>query len=262
MLFHGQSIMATEFERKETSGGLTFKLYRGEGVALLAFDLTEGQATDDFVGFSVEVKYPDSDHWGALKNRLSFDLPPANELGRVFPSTEAPFQKFRWIHVPTEVKPGEFRYRVTARYMDAAGVLRAGDAVENAIAGLPTELIWLTYRDVEKRFGVSRSTTARRLKQGLVPGIRFQHDRMLDDGPVRRLDRHQLRAPFLLEGGDFIFDTCRWPGGCATKRPEGPAHQHLFGLKGAFRCPATINGRKSSVLRVSLMPRKGRRSPS
>src|SRR5262245_34032608 len=89
--------MPTDFERTESSGGLTFKLYRGEGVALLAFDLAEEQATDDFVGFSVEVKYPDSDHWGALKNRLSFDLPPASELGRVFPSTVAPFQKFRWI---------------------------------------------------------------------------------------------------------------------------------------------------------------------
>ena len=126
--------MATEFEHKESAGGLTFKVYRGEGVALLAFDLDPAQATDDFVGFSVEVQYPDSTHWGALRNRLHFDYPPDVERPRSFRSTEAPFQKFRWIHVPTEVKQGEFRYRVTARYMDAAGVLRAGPQVENAIS--------------------------------------------------------------------------------------------------------------------------------
>ena len=68
--------MATEFERKESAGGLTFKLYRGEGLALLAFDLDQAQATDDFVGFSIEVQYPGSTHWGALKNRLHFDYPP------------------------------------------------------------------------------------------------------------------------------------------------------------------------------------------
>jgi len=43
--------VATEFERKESVGGLTFKLYRGEGVALLAFDLDQALDTDDFVGF-------------------------------------------------------------------------------------------------------------------------------------------------------------------------------------------------------------------
>jgi hypothetical protein len=132
--------MPLEFERKESSGGLTFKLYRGEGVALLAFDLDPAQATDDFVGFSVEVKYPGSDHWGALRNRLSFELPPLPDRPRSFKSTEAPFQKFRWIHVPTETPAGEFRYRVTARYMDAAGTLNAGPQVENAISLAPQSI--------------------------------------------------------------------------------------------------------------------------
>ena len=126
--------MATEFERKESVGGLTFKLYRGEGVALLAFDLDQALATDDFVGFSIEVQYPGSTHWGALKNRLHFDYPPDLRRPRSFRSTEAPFQKFRWIHVPTEVKQGEFRYRVTACYMNAAGKLHTGAQVENAIS--------------------------------------------------------------------------------------------------------------------------------
>lgn len=126
--------MSTEFESKKAAGGLTFKLYRGEGVALLAFDLDQSMATDDFVGFSIEVKYPGSTHWGALKNRLHFEYPPDPERPRLFRSTEAPFQKFRWIHVPTEVKKGEFRYRVTACYMNADGTLRPGPQVENAIS--------------------------------------------------------------------------------------------------------------------------------
>ena len=124
--------MSNEFEKKASSGKLTFKLYRGEGVALLAFDLA--RPTRDFVGFSVEVKYPDSNKWGALRNRLHFELPPDLERPRSFPSTEAPFQKFRWIHVPTEVKPGKFQYRVTAKYMNDDGELLDGDQVENSIS--------------------------------------------------------------------------------------------------------------------------------
>src|SRR5262249_13529465 len=115
--------MADVFERLAVSDGLSCKLYRGEGLALLALDLDPGKATDDFVGFSVEVKYPGSTRWGALKNRLSFDLPPNVERPRQFKSTEAPFQKFRWIHVPTDVSGGEFRYRVTAKYMNSSGQL-------------------------------------------------------------------------------------------------------------------------------------------
>ncbi|HRQ89837.1 MAG TPA: hypothetical protein PLA50_13640, partial [Bacteroidia bacterium] len=129
--------METEYERKQSDGGLTFKLYRGEGAALLAFDLDPAQASEDFVGFSVEVKYPGSNRWGALRNRLHFDYPPDLQRSRYFPSTEAPFQKFRWIHVPTKTGAGEFRYRVTACYMDGAGTLRQGSQVENAISLAP-----------------------------------------------------------------------------------------------------------------------------
>jgi phosphatidylserine/phosphatidylglycerophosphate/cardiolipin synthase-like enzyme len=122
------------FERKESSGGLAFKLYRGEGVALLAFDLDPEHATNPFVGFSVEVKYPGSKRFGALRNRLDFERPPNLERPRTFKSTESPFQKFRWIHVPTAVGGGEFRYRVTAKYMDSSGQLTSGPQVENAIS--------------------------------------------------------------------------------------------------------------------------------
>jgi phosphatidylserine/phosphatidylglycerophosphate/cardiolipin synthase-like enzyme len=162
--------MASDFERKESAGGLTFKLYRGEGIALLVFDLDPAQATDDFVGFAVEVQYPGSEHWGALKNRLHFDYPPVPDQPRSFRSTEAPFQKFRWIHVPTEAQPGEFRYRVTARYMDASEALRDGAQVENAISLEPQTIDGFLNVGFTRGFASSQAYTNRSNNEaGILP---------------------------------------------------------------------------------------------
>lgn len=64
----------SDFESKASADGLTVKLYRGEGACLLAFDLSRQKATHDFVGFSVEVRYPGSSHWGAAQP-AAFRLP-------------------------------------------------------------------------------------------------------------------------------------------------------------------------------------------
>ncbi|MBN2735630.1 MAG: hypothetical protein JXR70_01525 [Spirochaetales bacterium] len=153
--------MASIFERKESANGLSFKIYRGEGLALLAFDLDEDQAGDDFVGFSVEVKYPGSTHWGALKNRLHFEYLPDLEHSRSFRSTEAPFQKFRWIHAPTVVKKEEFRYRVMACYMNRAGKLRTGAKVENAISLEPQTINGFLNVGFTRGFASSQAYTTR-----------------------------------------------------------------------------------------------------
>lgn len=129
--------MDSAYERKESSGGLTLKVFRGEGAGLLAFDLARADATDDFVGFTVEVKYPGSSDWGVLHNRLHFEYPPSPNRPSAYSSREAPFQKFRWIHVPSSVREGEFRYRVTARYMNGDGSLVSGRSVENSISLAP-----------------------------------------------------------------------------------------------------------------------------
>ncbi|MCC9598727.1 MULTISPECIES: phospholipase D-like domain-containing protein [unclassified Rubrivivax] len=130
--------MANDSEVRVSAGGLTLKLYRGEGACLLAFDLAAEQATRDFVGFSVEVRYPGSTRWGALRNRLHFDYPPRQELPRSYKSTEAPFQTFRWVHVPTDVSaPGVFEYRVAACYMDAAGAVAPRASVQASISLQP-----------------------------------------------------------------------------------------------------------------------------
>lgn len=67
------------------------------------------------------------------------------------------------------------------------------EQVGRSVAALPPEKLWFTYHDIRRSFGVSRATVARRMKQGLVPGLRFQDGQMLEDGAVRRLDREQLR---------------------------------------------------------------------
>lgn len=67
------------------------------------------------------------------------------------------------------------------------------DLVERSLHDLPSDSCWFTYKDISRCFGVSRATIARRLKDGLVPGVRFCEGRMLEDGAVRRLDREQLR---------------------------------------------------------------------
>ena len=65
-------------------------------------------------------------------------------------------------------------------------------AVERSLATLPPAKVWFTYAAVHESFGISRATVARRVKEGVVPGIRFRGDNVLEDGAVRRFDREQL----------------------------------------------------------------------
>lgn len=67
------------------------------------------------------------------------------------------------------------------------------DLVDQTIAALPAGKMWFTYQAIRECFGVSRATVARRVKKGLVPGIRFSGNSVVEDGSVRRFDRTQLR---------------------------------------------------------------------
>lgn len=97
----------------------------------------------------------------------------------------------------------ELRARGAARGSIAPRIVGVGDMpfyppelheiIDTMLADLPGEVVLLTYRAIEKHFGVSRATVARRLKDGLVPGVRIVDGHVLDDGAVRRFDRTQLR---------------------------------------------------------------------
>jgi PLD-like domain len=112
----------------QKSGGLTVTAYRGEGSCLLALDLDENLRTNDFVGFSIEVRYPGSQRFGFLKNLLNFEYGPGHEPP--FSSKDAPFQTFRWVHVPTEIGTGQFTYRVSVSTMDAQSKVSQTISVE------------------------------------------------------------------------------------------------------------------------------------
>ena len=67
------------------------------------------------------------------------------------------------------------------------------ELVDRSIAALPPNRMWFTYKAIRECFGISRATVARKVKAGLVPGIRFEGSRVIEDGAVRRFDRGQLR---------------------------------------------------------------------
>jgi hypothetical protein len=88
----------------------------------------------DLVGFSIEVQSPGSDTFQPLRNRLNFSYGGESAIDAVngyrnFSSTEAPFQKFRWIHFPYEPKGGEYTYRVTKKHMNTDGSLVNGTSI-------------------------------------------------------------------------------------------------------------------------------------
>jgi len=106
-----------DFLKQKTVSGFTMKLWRGERMCLLGFDVV--QPEQDFVGFAIEWKGPGATAFEPLQNRLAFSY-DAGEMvdgNRNFPSTEAPFQKFRWIHFPWNVKDGTYTYRATKMHM-------------------------------------------------------------------------------------------------------------------------------------------------
>ncbi len=121
----------SNFEIRKSRQGFTMKLWRGERMCLLGFDVAAPEP--DFVGFAIECKEPGAAKFEPLKNRLAFDYDvPATVAvtgDRLFPSLEAPFQKFRWIHFPQDVKAGIYTYRATKLHMPADKKLKKGVAL-------------------------------------------------------------------------------------------------------------------------------------
>ena len=85
------------FSNASSKDGFHAKLWRGERMCLAGMDVDA--AEDDLVGFSIEVRNPDAADFTPLRNRLDFAYDkPAGQAAdgfRNFPSTAAPFQKFR-----------------------------------------------------------------------------------------------------------------------------------------------------------------------
>jgi phosphatidylserine/phosphatidylglycerophosphate/cardiolipin synthase-like enzyme len=112
----------------------TLKIYRGEGMALLAMNWSKGKPPDNFAGFAIEFREPGATQFFALKNRLSFLDNDGNENHNILSTRLSPIQKFRWIHFPFNPNlSGDFIYRVTPVFMDNLSQLSYGDFQEAAI---------------------------------------------------------------------------------------------------------------------------------
>jgi phosphatidylserine/phosphatidylglycerophosphate/cardiolipin synthase-like enzyme len=128
-----------DFENRDSKDGFAFKLWRGERMCLLGFDVADPEP--DFVGFAIECRSPGSAEFFPLRNRLAFSYDGSAENGvtgdRKFASTESPFQKFRWVHFPYEPRPGMYTYRATRMHMPQDGKVVSGAAIDLQISLAP-----------------------------------------------------------------------------------------------------------------------------
>ena len=146
---------------KASANGVHVVAYRGEGNCLLAMDLDAALRTDDFVGFSLEVKYPGGSKYYAVTNRLSFDYPPDGTGKRKFSTLDAPLQKFRWVHFPSEVRNGGFTYRISPAYMNAAGKVTQKPGVKVAVDLSPVSVPGLVNIGFTRGFVSSQAYASR-----------------------------------------------------------------------------------------------------
>lgn len=125
---------AFQVSGKNKQALFTLKVHRGDGMCLLAMNWKKGKPPKDFVGFAIEYKEPAGDKFFALKNRLAFPGTDGSVNANRLSTRLSPIQKFRWVHFPRNAElPGEFTYRVTPVFMNAAGELSYGEFQEVAI---------------------------------------------------------------------------------------------------------------------------------
>src|SRR5262245_48689347 len=114
-----------------SNGAVSMRAYAGDIKTLLAFDLVDMSNLADLAGFTVPVEPPSMDPY-FLYNTLQFRVPGDHAQDPTEPSyssINAPFHKFRWLHVPGAVHQGlmpitgMYRYAATARFFDGHGSL-------------------------------------------------------------------------------------------------------------------------------------------
>ncbi|MGZ5215091.1 MAG: phospholipase D-like domain-containing protein [Caldimonas sp.] len=150
-----------DFIASASKPNFTMKLWRGERMCLVAFDVEAPE--DDLVGFAIECKEPGAKKFEPLMNRLAFSydepLATAVDGDRKYPSKKAPFQKFSWVHFPFEPKQGLYHYRGTKMHMPRDNVLKAGKSITLAISLDP--VTWAGFVDVGFTRGFASSQAFR-----------------------------------------------------------------------------------------------------
>jgi len=114
---------------------LTVRAHTGDAKTLLAFNIPVRKNATHLAGFTIECQAPGVAPF-YLFNTLKFEVPANHAQVDTQPanaSVNAPFHKFRWLHVPGSLhqgtKPvfGTYTYTVTPRYFDGNGSLLAID---------------------------------------------------------------------------------------------------------------------------------------
>ena len=165
-----------------TRNGVTVKAYRGDAMTLLAFNIEESLLKSNFVGFSIKYKTP-SGSSNFLVNRINFEGD-----GKLTESDKAPFQKFRWIHVPGTFHQnlnspayGTYTYLVTPRYWSTQN-----DALE----------------PLDQNLTVDLKIEVNKFEDGSL-GISFTRSFLTSQAFVRRFGNNNNLIP----AGNWLFDT-------------------------------------------------------
>jgi hypothetical protein len=125
---------------------LSLVAYQGDAKTLLAWDLAEDRRAG-LAGFTIACRPPGKQEY-YLWNQLQFEHPDQHAQDASEPaksSVNAPFHKFRWLHVPgldhqgLEPVMGTYTYTVTPRYFDANGKLLALDATLSTSVDIPVD---------------------------------------------------------------------------------------------------------------------------
>jgi len=113
------------------NNSFSVRAYQGDGKTLLAFNLPKTKAKS-LAGFTIQIR-PDGQPPYYLHNNLRFEDPSKHAQDATEPansSFNAPFHKFRWVHVPGSVHQGTqpfhgpYTYTVTPRYFDGTGSMQ------------------------------------------------------------------------------------------------------------------------------------------
>lgn len=121
------------------------KLYRGEGMVLIAMNWKDGTPPEDFVGFAIQYREPGGADFLSVSNRIAFPTAADAINPATLSSKKSPIQKFRWVHFPFNAnQPGAFTYHVIPVFMDADDQLRYGSpqtaAIELSSETMPEQL--------------------------------------------------------------------------------------------------------------------------
>jgi hypothetical protein len=179
---------------------LAVKTYVGDNKTLLAFNFGDPSDAQALAGFTIECKPPGLASY-YLNNELRFGDPSGHHQVAdqdPFASINAPFQKYRWIHVPGQAHQGlvtatgSYTYTVTPRYFDERASMQPMDPTLSASVTVPVGPF----------------------RKGAV-SIGFTRGYMQSEAFARHFGKD---APLQPSGRPFLYDT-------AQKAAVGPAGQ-------------------------------------